>query len=96
MNTEQNIPSARVFESIEIISRGLKQIKKSKATWRKYQKAAKEGRVTADQVESAKAVLRESIADTLEVIMSEGFRLGQGDECEYRFRAEANAEEIIK
>ena len=96
ITTEQHIPATRVLESIEMISRGLKQLKKSKTTWRKYQKAAKEGRVTAEQVESAKAVLRESIAETLEAIMCEGFRIGQGDECDYRSRAEANAEEIIK
>ena len=78
-----------------MIACGLRQIKKSKATWRKYVKAQKEGRVTDEQIAAAKAVLRESIADTLEAVMSRGFYVGQGDECDYRARAEANASEII-
>jgi hypothetical protein len=90
-----HIPAAKTFESLDIISRGLKQLKKAKATWRKYKKAEKEGRVTAEQVAAAKAVLRESIADTLEAIIGHTMYLSQCDESDIRERAERNAEEII-
>lgn len=96
MTTDINhIPADRTIDSLEMIARGLRQIKKAKSTWRKYIKAEKEGRVTAEQIAAAKAVLRESISDTLEAVMSRGLYVGQGDECDYRTRAEANAQEII-
>ena len=51
--------------------------------------------MTAEQVAAAKAVLRESIADTLEAIIGRTMYLSQCDEADIRERAERNAEEII-
>ena len=89
------IPATRALESAEMIARALKQIKKSKATWRKYLKVYKDGRVTDAQLEAAKVVLRESVTASLEVIFNASMYLGQGDECEILGRAEANAADII-
>jgi hypothetical protein len=86
---------ARSLESAEMIVRALKQIKKSKATWRKYLKVYKDGRVTDVQLEAAKVVLRESVTASLEVMFGAGMHLGQGDECDILDRAEANAADII-
>ena len=86
---------ARSLESAEMIARALKQIKKSKATWRKYLKVYKEGRVTDVQLEAAKVVLRESVTASLDVMFGAAMHLGQGDECDILDRAEANAADII-
>ena len=94
MNDILTAPS-RTLESAEMISRALKQIKKSKTTWRKYRKAHKDGRVTDVQLEAAKVVLRESVTSSLEVILDASLYIGQTDECEITDRAINTAAEII-
>jgi hypothetical protein len=93
--TDLTIPATRALVSAEIIARALKQIKKSKATWRKYLKVYKDGRVTDAQLEAAKVVLRESVTASLQAIFGSSMYLGQGDESCILDRAEANAADII-
>ena len=96
MNTESNIvPTASILDDIACISRAFADIKKAKATYKKYLRAKKLGKVTDEQVASAKAVLTESIADSLERAFEAGLGIGQGAISDYRIRAEANASEIL-
>ena len=91
-----NIPAATVLEDIKRITEAGKSIARSRSTWRKYAKAHKEGRVTDAQLENARNVLRESIANELAFAFERGLHIGHGDECDYEARAISNASEIIR
>ena len=97
MNEEiPNIAADTVLEDIKRITEAGKSIARSRATWRKYAKAHKEGRVTDAQLENARNVLRESIANDLAFAFERGLHIGQGDVSDYEARGIANAAEIIR
>lgn len=91
-----DIDTDTVLNELAIIKRAIANIAKSRSTWRKYLKAHKEGRVTAEQVENAKSVLRGAIADDLEAAFNAGFTIAQGDLCDFQPRAENAAADIIR
>lgn len=66
-----------VLADLDRVAAALRQVKKAKATWAKYCKAEKAGRATAAQVEAARAVLTESVRDSLEMAFESGVGLGQ-------------------
>jgi hypothetical protein len=91
---ETTIPTA--LNDLAALESALKAIRKNKATLRKYAKAAKAGRVTADQLANARAVIREALTESLAVVMERGFALGQGDETSWDERAEILAGEMTR
>jgi len=88
-------PSAEsLLSSIKRTQRAIADLNKARRTWAKYKKAEKAGTVTDEQVAAARAVLRESAANSLAVIM-EAALYAAGDECDIDLRSERNAAEII-
>jgi len=77
MKTEQN---KTILADLNRVAAALRQVKKAKATWAKYRKAEKAGRVTAAQVEAARAVLTESVRDSLEMAFESSLGLGSNFE----------------
>ena len=96
MNTESEyIPANEILNELICIKRALSDIKKCKASFKRHIKAKKLGLITDEQFNAAKAVLSESIADSLEKAFEAGLGIGQGDIADYRIRAEENAKEIL-
>lgn len=83
-----------VLASLKRTQRAISQLNTARRTWAKYKKAEKAGTVTVEQVNAARAVLRESVANSLSVIMEAALYVA-GDECDIEMRAEHNAAEII-
>lgn len=93
---ENTIETETVLNDLNRIAAALRGINKAKATLRKWRKAAKAGRVTADQVANAEAVIRESLAADLALAMEAGLGLGQGDDCEWDSRAARVAADLVR
>ena len=74
-----NYDTSDLINDLNALTCALKDIKRNKATWKKYTKAHKEGRVTDAQLANAKAVLTESTANALEFAMERGLAIGQGE-----------------
>lgn len=68
--------TASVLADLDRVSAALRQVKKAKATWAKYCRAEKAGRATADQVAAARAVLTESVRESLDMAFESGLGLG--------------------
>lgn len=94
MNTEHR-PTDRLLRDINVMRRAILQLSKARSTWRKYQKTAKERNFTAEQIASAKQVLRESVTDSLSILMEYGMGISQMDLDDVQANAEVNASEII-
>lgn len=85
------------LNDLAALESALKAIRKNKATLRKYAKAAKAGRVTADQLANARAVIREAISESLEIVMERGFALSaNGSDLDWGQRAEILAGEMTR
>lgn len=65
-----------VLADLDRVAAALRQVKKAKATWAKYRKAEKAGRATVEQMEAARAVLTESVRESLEMAFESGLGLG--------------------
>ena len=90
-----NINTTDLIADLNVMRRAISQISKARTTWRKYQKTAKERNFTAEQVASAKQVLRESVSGSLALLMERGMAISQLDEMDIEPRAEFHADEII-
>ena len=93
MNPAQ--PTNELLADLNVMRRALAQLNKARSTWRKYQKTAKERNFSAEQIASAKQVLRESVTDSLALLMERGMAISQMDDADVQVNAEANANEII-
>jgi len=94
-NDIPQIAATEILELLTKIEHAARNVRKNRATWRKYVKAHKAGNVTDDQLNNARNVLRESIANDLEFAFEAGLHLGQGDLGDHKYRAEGNAAELI-
>ena len=94
-NIETSISTARLLETTNTMRRAIAQIAKSRTTWKTYTKGAESGRFNAEQVASAKQVLRESIAQSLAVLTECGMYVSQMDEADIDVQSEAHAANII-
>ena len=95
MTTETSIKTERLLETIKTMRCAFTQIAKSRKTWKLYTAGAKAGRFNAEQVASAKQVLRESIAQSIAVRTECGMYVSQMDESEIDAQSEAHAAKII-
>jgi hypothetical protein len=93
--TETTITTDRLLETTKTMRRAVAQIAKSRKTWKIYTSGAKAGRFNAEQVASAQQVLRESIAQSLAVLIECGMYVSQMDEGDIEVQAEAHANRII-
>lgn len=84
-----------ILEDFAALKRAMKDIAKNRKTWKAYKKAAKEGKISAEQLESARAVLSEATAESFEIAFDRGFAIGQGNLCDHPLRAGINARELI-
>ena len=91
MKTETN----SLMSDLNTMRRALSQISKARSTWRKYQKTAKERNFTAEQIDSAREVLRESVAGSLALLVERGMAISQMDEADIDANSESHASEII-
>lgn len=94
-NTDTSITTERMLETANIMRRAIAQIAKSRKTWKTYTAGAKAGRFNAEQVAAAQQVLRESVAQSLGVLMEAGMLVSQMDESDIDMQAEAHASNII-
>lgn len=90
-----SIHTDSLLDSIKTMRRVISQISRARSTWKKYQKTAKERNFTAEQIASAKQVLRESVAGSLAVLMERGMHISQMDEADIDPHAEIHADTII-
>lgn len=90
-----SIHTKDLLSDINTMRRAISQISRARSTWKKYQKTAKERNFTAEQIASAKQVLRESVAGSLAVLMESGMHISQMDEADIDPHAEVHADEII-
>ena len=96
MNTnDTSISTERLLETTNVMRRAIAQIAKSRKTWKTYTAGAKAGRFNAEQVAAAQQVLRESIAQSLGVLMECGMLISQMDDGDIDVQAEAHAVDII-
>jgi hypothetical protein len=90
-----SIHTKDLLANMNDMRRCIAQISKARSTWRKYLKTAKERNFTAEQIASAKQVLRESVAYSLAVLMERGMHISQMDEADIEPNSEVHADEII-
>ena len=93
--TDTTITTKSVLDDVTAIRRVISQIGRARSTWKKYQKTAKERNFTAEQIASAKQVLRESVAGSLAVLIERGMHISQMDEADIDVQSEAHAANII-
>ena len=84
-----------ILEDFAALKRAIKDIEKNRKTWKAYKKAAKDGRISAEQLEAAKSVLSEATAEAFEIAFDRGFAVGQGNLSDHPIRAGINAREVI-
>ena len=90
-----SIHTYSLLDDIKTMRRVISQISRARSTWKKYQKTAKERNFTAEQIASAKQVLRESVAGSLAVLIERGMHISQMDEADIDPHAEIHADKII-
>lgn len=69
--------SELLLADLDRVAAALRQIKKARATWANYKRAEKKGIATAEQMSAARAVLSESVRESLELAAESAVGLSQ-------------------